>query len=48
MKKTYISPNTSVIEVKMESLLVQASGSEASSSAVSLSRQSNSSWDDEE
>ena len=48
MKKTYISPNTNVIEVKMESLLVDYSNSTAAKGAESLSRQSNSSWDDEE
>jgi len=47
MKKTYISPNTNVIEVKMESLLTQFSSSEASKDATVLSRQSNG-WDDEE
>lgn len=48
MKKTYISPNTNVIEVKMESLLVEYSNSTAAEGASALSRQSDSSWDDEE
>jgi len=48
MKKLYISPKTETIKVKLESLLVSYSNAEASSDAVSLSREGDAFWDDEE
>jgi hypothetical protein len=49
MKKLYISPKTETIKVKLESLLVSYSNAEASSDAVSLSREGGDDfWDDEE
>lgn len=47
MKKMYVMPKTSLVEVKIENLLVQYSKTEASSSAVTLSREGKS-WDDED
>ncbi len=46
MKKNYINPNTIIVEVKNQSLLVQYSTTEAASDATTLSRRGD--WDDEE
>lgn len=48
MKKIYAKPQTTVIEVKTESLLVNYSNAEASSSAVTLSRGGDSSFFDDD
>lgn len=48
MKKIYLTPATNLVKVKMENLLQQYSNAEASSSAVSLSRESGSFFDDDE
>ena len=48
MKKQYKSPATTIVEVKIESLLVDYSNTQAASDAVTLSREGNSSWDDED
>ena len=47
MKKTYIIPVTTIVEVKLESLLVSYSNAEAAEGATSLGREG-SSWDDED
>ena len=51
MKKNYLAPNTMIVELAIESALLDASvntlGGEAKSDAVGMSRQS-AGWDDEE
>jgi len=47
MKKIYNSPKTKIVKLKIESLLQTYSNAEASSTAVTLSRDGGS-WDDED
>ena len=47
MKKIYNSPVTDIVEVKVESLLVDYSNSQADQNAVTLSRDNDSDWDEE-
>ena len=48
MKKNYINPTTIIVTVKTQSLLVNYSTTEAASDAVSLGRDDDFDWDDEE
>lgn len=49
MKKIYVTPNTNLVEVKMENLLQQYSNAPAAKNATVLSREGDSSfWDDED
>ena len=47
MKKIYNSPVTTIVEVKIESLLVDYSNTEAAKNATVLSREGNNNWEDE-
>ena len=48
MKKIYNSPVTTIVEVKIESLLVDYSNNtEAAKNATVLSREGNNNWEDE-
>lgn len=47
MKKQYNSPATTIVEVKIESLLVDYSNTQAAKGATTLSREGNSDWEDE-
>ena len=47
MKKIYVMPQMEVVEVKIQSLLVDYSNGEASSSATTLSRENKSGWDED-
>lgn len=48
MKKNYIAPETENIEIKTKPMLVQYSNVQAAENATTLSRESDSFWDDEE